>query len=73
MMSISKIIAVLLIVFGVVGLAYGGFTYTSQEKVAQIGDLKITAATEKSVPLPPILGGLCLAVGIVLLITSKKQ
>jgi len=67
------IVGVILIVLGVVALAYQGITYTSKEKVVDLGPLKVEAKREKTIPLPPILGGLALAGGIVLLIVGSRR
>lgn len=69
-----KIVAILLIVFGAISLAYGGITYTRREKVLDIGPIEATAERQRTVPLPPILGGVALAAGVgMLLIRSKKS
>lgn len=68
-----KIVGIVLIVIGVISLAVGGINYTSREKVLDIGPLEATAETEKSIPLPPLLGGLALAGGVVLLIAGSKK
>jgi hypothetical protein len=67
------IIAIALIVLGIVSLAYQGITYTTREKVVDLGPLKVTADKEKTIPLPPILGGLALAGGIILLIAASRK
>jgi len=54
-------------------LAYQGITYTTREKVVDLGPLKITADKEKSIPLPPILGALALAGGVVLVIVGARK
>jgi uncharacterized membrane protein len=61
------IIGIVLIALGLVSLAYQGITYTSRETVLNVGPIKATADTQKTIPLSPILGGLALAGGIVLL------
>ena len=68
-----KIAGILLIVLGVVALAYGGFSYTKREKIVDLGPIQATAETQETVPLPPILGGLALAGGIVLLIAGSRK
>jgi hypothetical protein len=67
-----KIVGIILIVLGVVALAYGGISYTRREKVIDIGPIEATAERRETIPLPPILGGLALAGGIVLLIYGSK-
>jgi hypothetical protein len=67
------IIGVILIVIGVIALAYQGITYTKTERVVDLGPLKVDAKREKTIPLPPILGGAALLGGVVLLIASRKS
>jgi uncharacterized membrane protein len=69
----AGIIGILLIIIGVIALAYGGFTYTKREKVIDAGPLQVSADKEKTVPLPPILGGLCLVGGIVLVVAGSRR
>ena len=67
------IIAILLIAIGVISLAYQGVTYTTRERIFEVGPLKATAEKEKTIPLPPILGGLALAGGVVLLVVAARR
>lgn len=68
------IVGILLVVLGVIAFTYHGITYTSREKIVDIGPLKATKDTEKTIPLPPILGGVAaLAGGIILLITGTRS
>ena len=66
------IVGIVLIVIGVVALAYQGISYTTTEKVVDIGPLKVEAKKEKTIPLPPILGGVAVAAGVVLLIAGAR-
>jgi hypothetical protein len=68
-----RIIGVLLILIGLVALATGGFNYTRREKVIDIGPIQATAEKRDHIPLPPILGGLSLAAGVVLLIAGARK
>jgi hypothetical protein len=68
-----KILAIRLIVFGAVALAYGGITYTRREKVLDIGPIQATAEKHEYIPLPPVLGGLALVGGIALLVMGGKK
>ncbi len=68
-----RIAGVILIVIGVIALAAGGFSYTSREKVLDIGPIEATAEQKKTVPFSPLLGGLALAGGVVLLIAGSKK
>ena len=66
------IIGIVLIAVGLVSLAYQGITYTSRVTVVDLGPLKATADKEKTIPLPPILGGVALAGGVALLIGAWR-
>jgi hypothetical protein len=67
------IVGALLLVFGLVALAYQGLTYTTKETVLDIGPLKATADREHRIPLPPIVGGAAVAAGVVLLIVGSRK
>ena len=69
----NKTIGIILIVLGLVGLAWGGFTYTTREKVVDIGPIHATREKTHNVPLPPILGVVALIGGVVLLVAGKKD
>lgn len=62
-----------LILLGLVALAYKGITYTTREKVVDLGPLQATAEKQKTIPLPPILGALSLGTGIVLVIIGARE
>jgi len=66
-------IAIVLIAIGVVSLAYQGITYTTREKVLEVGPIKATKEKKRTIPLPPILGGLALAGGVVLLVAGARR
>lgn len=72
MRSVTTIVGILLIIFGIATLGYQGFTYTQREKVAQLGDLQITVDKEKVVYLSPVLGGVSLIAGIVLVLVGRR-
>jgi hypothetical protein len=72
MKVITSALGILLIVLGITTFAYQGFTYTKHEKVAQIGNLQITADTQKTVYLPPLLGGLSLVAGVALVFIGRR-
>jgi hypothetical protein len=67
------IVAVILIAIGVVSLAYQGITYTTREKVLEVGPIKATAEKKQTLPLPPVVGGLALAGGVVLLVAATRR
>ena len=66
-------VGILLIVLGVLVLAYQGINYTRQKDVLDVGSVHLTTETHERIPLPPILGGLALAGGVVLLVLGGKE
>jgi hypothetical protein len=68
-----RIAGIVLIVIGVISLAIGGISYTTREKVLDIGPIEATAERHKRIPLPPLLGGVALAGGIVLMIAGGRK
>jgi uncharacterized membrane protein len=67
------LVGIALIVLGIVAFAYQGITYTSREKIIDIGPIQATADTQKTIPLSPLLGGLALVGGIVLVVVGAKK
>jgi len=68
-----RIVGIILIVIGVISLAIGGISYTTREKVLDLGPIQATAERHKRIPLPPVLGGIALAGGIVLMIAGGRK
>ena len=66
-------VGIVLIVLGVLVLAYQGINYTRQKKVLDVGSVHITTETHERLSLSPILGGLALAGGIVLLVVGVRK
>jgi drug/metabolite transporter (DMT)-like permease len=64
---------ILLVVLGVLVLAYQGINYTRQKKILDVGSVHLTTETHERIPLPPILGGLALAGGVVLLVMGARS
>ena len=66
-------IGVILIILGGLALVYQGFGYTHQEKILDVGPIHATTDEHERVSIPPILGGLTLVGGIVLVIIAAKK
>jgi UDP-N-acetylmuramyl pentapeptide phosphotransferase/UDP-N-acetylglucosamine-1-phosphate transferase len=66
-------VGILLIVLGVLALAYQGINYTRQKKVLDVGAVHVTTQTHEQIPLPPIVGGLALVGGVALLIVGARN
>jgi hypothetical protein len=72
-MKPAGIIGIILIAIGIIALAYGGITYTKREKVIDAGPLQVSADKKKTIPLPPVLGGICLVGGILLVVVGSRK
>jgi hypothetical protein len=68
----NKTLGIILIVLGLVGLAWGGITYTTREKVIDIGPIHASREETHTVPVPPIAGAMALIGGVVLLVVRRR-
>ena len=68
-----KILAIVLIALGLIGLVYGGFRVAYPDKVIDAGALQVTVTKHKTLPIPPILGVVALSAGIGLLVVDRKS
>ena len=73
MLKTTSIAGIFLIVLGLAALAYQGITYTSREKVIDIGPIEATAERQKTVPLPPVIGIIAVAGGVALLVLGGRK
>lgn len=71
--NMLAVVGVILIAAGAMGLFYRGIPYTSRDVVIDVGPLKATAETNKTWPVPPILGGLAIAGGVMLIIVGARK
>ena len=72
-MTASRWVGLLLIVLGVLGLVYGGITYTRDRKAVDIGPLEVNVEEKESIPIPPLVGGLAIAAGVIVLILGGRR
>lgn len=72
-MRSAVVIGVILIVIGIVALIYQGITYTTHKKIIDVGPIQATTETKKTIPLPPVVGVLAFAGGIVLIIVGTRS
>lgn len=73
-MKPTGVLGIVLIVIGVIALAYGGYTsFTTKENVAKLGPLEVNKESEHPVPVGPIVGGVCLVGGLVLVVAGGRR
>lgn len=66
-----RIIGIVLIICGILALVYGGFTYISNEKVVDAGPVQVHAERERTVWIPPVVGGAALVLGLVMVMSAR--
>ena len=72
-MTVRHVIGILLVVIGLVSVLFGGFRWTQQKTVIDIGPVKATTEEHKTLPIPPVVGALALVGGIVVLVVPPKR
>jgi len=72
-MKPAGIIGIILIVIGVIGFAFGGIHWTTEKKDAQLGPLEVKHSERQGIAFPPVLSGLCVVCGIVLVIVGSRK
>lgn len=72
-MKSTTLIGIVLVVLGALALVYQGINYTSTEKVLDLGPFQASAETQKRIPVSPILGGITVAAGVVLLVVGSRR
>ena len=71
-MKSSAVAGVILIIIGVISLGFQGITYTKHKKVLQVGSFEATTEQHKTIPLPPIIGGVAIVAGVALLMLGRR-
>ena len=72
-MSGKSIVGIVLIVLGALALAYQGITYTTHKKVLDLGPIQATETKHETIPLSPVLGGLALLGGVVIIALDRQS
>jgi len=68
-----KLLGFVLVVIGILALVYGGISYNREKTIIDVGPFKATATEQKNIPLSPIVGGIALLGGIILLVVPRKR
>lgn len=72
-MKVATLLGIVLIGLGIFGFATGGFSFTQREKVLDVGPIEATADTEERVPISPILSGIAIVGGLVLVVAGTRR
>lgn len=68
-----RIAGIILIILGIIGLVYGGITYTRRRDTVSIGPITATVNQRETVPIPPVAGAIALVVGIGLVVAGGRR
>jgi hypothetical protein len=72
-MTAARIAGLVLIAIGLIGLLWGGLSWTQEKTVVDLGPVDVRAQERESIPVPPIVGGIALVAGIVLLVVPGRR
>lgn len=72
-MRTATVVGIALILLGVLALGYEAISFTTEEKVLDIGPLKASIEKERTIPLPPVIGGIAMVGGVVLLVIAGAR
>jgi hypothetical protein len=68
-----RLLGIVLIVVGLVGVIWGGISWTQRETVADLGPIEVNTENRESLPIPPIAGAICLIAGTVMVVGAKRR
>jgi hypothetical protein len=72
-MKTATIVGIILIVLGIFGFIFQGISYTTEEKIVDVGPIEVEAEKEETIPIPTVLSGLALAGGVALVIAGARK
>jgi len=71
-MKVGTLVGIILVVLGLVGIAYGGISYSQRREVARVGPLQVTTREERTIPISPIVGGVAILAGVALIVVVRR-
>jgi len=71
-MKVGTLVGIILVVLGLVGVAYGGISYSQRREVARVGPLQVTTREERTIPISPIVGGVAILAGVALIVAVRQ-
>ena len=72
-MGAARLAGIVLVVIGLIGLIWGGISWTDEKTLVDIGPIEAKAQEQKTIPITPIVGGIALVAGIVLLVVPGRR
>jgi len=71
-MKVGTLVGLILVVLGLIGVAYGGITYTQRREVAHVGPVQVTTREQRTIPISPIVGGVAILAGAALIVAVRR-
>ena len=72
-MTAARIAGIILIVIGLIGLVWGGISWTENKTIVDVGPIQATAQERETIPITPVVSGIALVAGIVLLVVPGRK
>lgn len=72
-MAPARIVGTILVVIGIIGLVWGGISWTREETIVDLGPIEAEAETRETIPVGPVVGGIALVAGVVLLVMPARR
>ena len=72
-MTPKRIVGLILVIVGLVSLLWGGISWTREKTIVDIGPIEARSQERETIPLPPIVGGLALVAGAILLVVRERS
>jgi UDP-N-acetylmuramyl pentapeptide phosphotransferase/UDP-N-acetylglucosamine-1-phosphate transferase len=72
-MTAARIVGTILVIIGIVALVWGGISWSREKTIVDLGPIEATAETHERIPLPPVVGGVALVAGVVLLVLPARR
>jgi hypothetical protein len=72
-MSVTRIVGLVLVAIGIVALLWGGVFWTDRDTVVDAGPLQIQTEETDGFAVPPVLGGIALVAGIIMVLLPSRR
>jgi len=68
-----RMLGLIIVILGALALGYGGFSYVTRDKIVDAGPVQVSADREHNVWIPPVVGGIAVAAGLVLMVVGGNR
>ena len=72
-MKALTVIGIILILLGIAGFIFGGFSFTKKNKVADLGPVQVQTEKKETVPVTPIASGVAVVAGIIMVAVGARK